>query len=94
MMISIILGYLSAKFGFSCSSSNTETFIRGWFLGSGISAKTYSYIGCKFFKNDLQFFFTIKTRKDFTFGLKTHFYDCRKSVVFSFGYGLIGYHYY
>jgi len=94
-----LIGFLAQKIGFSCGSSNSRSFIDGWFLGSGITVKTWTWESPAFGRYEWKVSLVLHTRKDFKFGFSIVEYDCRKSIneqrrskigrVFAFGYGAI-----
>jgi len=84
-----LLGFIAQKIGLSCSSSNSRNFIDGWFLGSGITVKAWSWQSRSFGKYEWKIGIAIHSRKDFKFGFSHVEYDCRIGWVFSFGYGAI-----
>lgn len=84
-----LLGFIAQKIGLSCSSSNSRAFIDGWFLGSGITVKAWTWESRPYGKYDWKIGFVIHSRKDFKFGFSHVEYDCRIGQVFSFWYGAI-----
>lgn len=84
-----LLGFIAQKIGLSCSSSNSRAFIDGWFLGSGITVKAWSWESKPYGKYEWKIAVIIHSRKDFKFGFSYSEYDCRIGKVFSFWYGAI-----
>lgn len=71
-----ILGFLAQKIGFSCWTGNSRAFIDGWFLGTGITVKTWSWESRAFGRYEWKIGIVLHTRKDFKFGLSYTEYDC------------------
>ena len=89
-----IIGFISQKIGFSCSSRNSRDFIEGWFLGTGTTVKAWRFESRPFGKIEFKFGFAVHTRKDFKFGFFKVRYDFRIGFVFAFGYGAFVLSYY
>lgn len=89
-----VLGFLSQKIGLSCSSGNSRAFIDGWFLGAGITLKTWSWQSRAFGRHEWKIGIVLHSRKDFNFGFSYAEYDCRFGRIFAFGYGAVVISYY
>jgi len=80
---------LIQKMGFSFGSGNSRSFIDGWFLGAGITVKTWTWQSRAFGRHEWKIGIVLHSRKDFKFGFSYAEYDCLLGRVFAFGYGAI-----
>jgi hypothetical protein len=84
----MILGFLAQKFGFSCGSRNSRSFIDGWFLGAGLTFKSWSWESRPFGRHEFKIGLVIHSRKDFKFGFSYTKYHSRIGRAFAFIYGV------